>query len=96
MKYPIPSDMERFFVEKKIKNLSVDQPSSATSTTKVGGSFSRSRKSPLMEEYLDEIVKHSKLYQSLPFIETIYLCNSLTFNALHQNSDIDIFIVAQP
>ncbi|MDR3168628.1 MAG: hypothetical protein LBU27_02515 [Candidatus Peribacteria bacterium] len=89
MKYPIPRNVERFFVEKKIKGDSADQLPSRCS-------FSRSRKSPLMEEYLDEIAKHSKLYQSLPFVETMYLCNSLTFNTLHQDSDIDVFIVAQP
>ncbi|MDR0607901.1 MAG: hypothetical protein LBG52_06255 [Candidatus Peribacteria bacterium] len=85
MQYPVPSDMERFFVEKKMKR-----------GTPISSLFSWKHKSPLLDAYLEEIAKHSKLYQSLPFVETIYLCNSLTFNALHQESDIDLFIVAQP
>ncbi|MBQ7073605.1 hypothetical protein IJM86_00735 [bacterium] len=31
----------------------------------------------------------------MPFVEKIYLCNSLTFNSLNSDSDIDLFIVVQ-
>jgi len=41
------------------------------------------------------INKYSRLYKSVPFIQSIYLCNSITFNALHQDSDIDVFIVTK-
>jgi hypothetical protein len=49
-----------------------------------------------MDEYLAEIEKYATLYKSLPFVDEIYLCNSITFNALHQNSDIDLFIITRP
>jgi hypothetical protein len=49
-----------------------------------------------MDEYLTEIAKYTTLYKSLPFIKEIYLCNSITFNALHQDSDIDLFIITRP
>ena len=31
----------------------------------------------------------------MPFVKQIYLCNSISFNALHDTSDIDIYIIAQ-
>ncbi|MDR2416093.1 MAG: hypothetical protein LBD75_05860 [Candidatus Peribacteria bacterium] len=49
-----------------------------------------------MNDYLAEIEKYATLYKSLPFVEEIYLCNSITFNALHENSDIDLFIITRP
>ncbi|MDR0650197.1 MAG: hypothetical protein LBG59_02025 [Candidatus Peribacteria bacterium] len=49
-----------------------------------------------MDDYIAEIEKYATLYKSLPFVEEIYLCNSITFNALHQDSDIDLFIIARP
>lgn len=84
MQYPVPKDMESFLVEKK------------SWSTSSHSAFSRSTKPSLMTEYLEEIHRHAKLYQSLPFVSEIFLCNSLTFNALHKESDIDLFIIAQP
>ncbi|MFZ2150551.1 MAG: hypothetical protein WAZ12_04450 [Candidatus Absconditicoccaceae bacterium] len=82
MKYPIPTNMEYFFFEKKInKNL----------TNKSG--FSRNEKNKNMDEYINFINKYGKLYQSIPFIKEIYLCNSISFNALKKDSDIDLFII---
>ena len=49
-----------------------------------------------MSAYLDHILKYSRLYRSIPFVEQIYLCNSITFNALHEESDIDILIITKP
>ncbi len=48
-----------------------------------------------MDDFLAYITKYSRLYRSVPFIQSIYLCNSITFNALHEDSDIDIFIVTK-
>ena len=31
------------------------------------------------------------MYQSLPFVKEIFLCNSISFNALKRDSDIDLF-----
>jgi predicted nucleotidyltransferase len=49
-----------------------------------------------MDEYLNEIKRLKITFQSIPFVEEIYLCNSITFNALDENSDIDLFIIAEP
>ena len=49
-----------------------------------------------MEEYLQEIKRLKTTFQSIPFVEQIFLCNSITFNALDNNSDIDLFIISQP
>lgn len=39
--------------------------------------------------------KYWTLYRSLPFVETIYICNSISFNSCSENSDIDLFIVCK-
>lgn len=46
-----------------------------------------------MSDYLDIIKKYSRLFRSIPFVKHIYLCNSITFNALNPESDIDILII---
>lgn len=50
----------------------------------------------LLEEYRIYINRFDWLRRSLPFVEAIYLCNSITFNALKQGSDIDLLIVTRP
>jgi hypothetical protein len=52
--------------------------------------------SEIMSTYLDHIQSYARLYRSIPFVEQIYLCNSITFNALHEESDIDILIITKP
>ena len=49
-----------------------------------------------MNTYLEHIASYARLYRSVPFVEQIYLCNSITFNALHHESDIDILIISKP
>jgi hypothetical protein len=49
-----------------------------------------------MDEYLQEIKRLKTTFQSIPFVEQIFLCNSISFNALDKNSDIDLFIIAEP
>lgn len=58
--------------------------------------FSREKKSKYMDEYLAEIKRIKQVFQSIPFVHQIFLCNSITFNALEDNSDIDLFIITQP
>ncbi len=84
MNYPIPKNWEYFSTEKKEHINLVNE-----------NNFSWEIKNSLLEEYLNHIKKHQKLFQSLPWIKTIYLCNSITFNALHHWSDIDLFIVTK-
>lgn len=60
------------------------------------GSFSRTQKSERMEEYLNYLNQHKKLFPYLPFVQEIFLANSITFNALKAGSDIDLFIITDP
>jgi predicted nucleotidyltransferase len=86
MKYPVPTQRQYFvYGEKKIE--------SNTSFTLAWPS--RTDINPVVEEYVQYIKKRQRLLWSLPFIKTIYLCNSITFNHLTEQSDIDIFIVTQ-
>lgn len=57
--------------------------------------FSRENECTLMDEYRAYILSLQKLFSSLPFVRQIYLCNSITFNALHPWSDIDICIICR-
>lgn len=56
---------------------------------------SRNERSPLMQEYVAYINAYGRLYKSIPFVKAIYLANSITFNALKDQSDIDICIVVK-
>jgi len=85
MKYPIPTNYEFFLFWKKSKE----------KKEKKETQFSRDTKCELMDQYIDYINKFRNIYKNIPFIKEIYLCNSITFNALHPNSDIDIFIVTK-
>ena len=96
MNYPIPKNTELFFqysdteptnANKLLKNIFED---------KQENSFSRDQKSEYMDEYLKEIEKLKSTFQSIPFVQQIFLCNSISFNALDGNSDIDLFIIAEP
>lgn len=40
--------------------------------------------------------KVTKLISALPFVRSIAICNSLGFQMVHEDSDIDLFIVAAP
>lgn len=86
MHYPVPKNW-CFFVDEKKKKADLPE---------INSSFSRENKNEQMDEYLIEIEKHNKLYQSLPFVDQIFLCNSITFNALKKDSDIDLFIITRP
>jgi len=57
--------------------------------------YSWDKKNEYMVDFLKYINRFKRLYRSIPFIQSIYLCNSITFNALHKDSDIDIFIVTK-
>ena len=56
--------------------------------------FSRDQpKSERMCEYVAYIESLSWLRKSLPFVSHIYLANSITFNSLHEESDIDLLCI---
>jgi hypothetical protein len=86
MQYPVPFQKEFFAYEEVLDT--VKKPGEvALSWAKPGEG---------LEEYVAYINKLGWLWRSLPFVEAIYLANSLTFNALHTESDIDLFFVVSP
>lgn len=49
-----------------------------------------------MQVYVDLIKKRQWIRQYIPGVQSVYLANSITFNALRDNSNIDFFIVTWP
>ena len=97
MHYPVPTNADFYLqyseneLPPKLKN------SLKTDLNEINDhDFSREKKSKYMDEYLAEIKRIKPVLQSIPFVHQIFLCNSITFNALDDNSDIDLFIIAQP
>ena len=86
MKYPIPQQWRYFLCEKKQEE---------TASPERVEQFSRNKKNPYMDEFVGYINKYSRLFKSIPYIQSIYLCNSLTFNAIKSDSDIDLFIITK-
>lgn len=85
MKYPVPIQSDFFVLWKELKEKnSYDNQK-----------FSRKDKNPYLDSYIQKIEKYEKLYKSIPFISEIFLCNSISFNALKSDSDIDIFIITK-
>lgn len=94
MKYPVPKNTEVYFQYSESKLLN---PNKNLWIKKLeNNNFSWDKKSKYMDEYLNEIKRLKTTFQSIPFVEEIYLCNSITFNALDENSDIDLFIITEP
>lgn len=89
-KKPINFYLFKFLIEKK-ESSNIQLESNISNDNK----YSFDEKSDLMSEYVDFINKYGNLYKSIPFVKSIYLCNSITFNALNKESDIDIFIVSK-
>lgn len=48
-----------------------------------------------MQEYCRFVKRRQRIWKRIPFVDAVYLANSLTFNALHEDSDIDVFIVTR-
>lgn len=88
LKYPVPNNKE-FFIHQKKQNWPINDLQSDPNV------FSRDIKSDLMTEFITHIDKYHRLYKSIPWVRAIFLCNSITFNALHDNSDIDLFIISK-
>lgn len=88
MNYPVPHHSTLYSY---INEPSIWKPESYTRET----IFSRNKKCDLMDEYTDYINRWSRIFRYIPCIRQVYLCNSITFNALHQNSDIDICIISR-
>ena len=93
MNYPVPKRSEPYF---QYSDTNQKNKSIKNSKYEENNDFSRDKKSKYMDEYLEEIKRLKNTFKSIPFVEEIYLCNSITFNALNKDSDIDIFIITQP
>lgn len=96
MNYPIPKKAELFFQYSDTEAQKIDKTLKNPEEKYNDNSFSRDKKSKYMDEYIKEIKRLKNTFQSIPFIQQIFLCNSLSFNALDENSDIDLFIIAKP
>ena len=94
MNYPVPKNAELFFQYSDTERTSTKKL--LKEIEKQENSFSRDQKSKYMDEYIKEVKRLKSTFQSIPFVEQIFLCNSISFNALDENSDIDIFIIAEP
>ena len=57
--------------------------------------FSRTQKNPHLESFLQIIRQRQRIFRYIPFVETVFLANSLSFNACKENSDIDLFIITK-
>ena len=89
--YPIPKNSHYY----KYINTIPYHPNKEEKTnhTQEAKEFSRESPCDLLPSYIEYITRRWRLYRSLPFVRQIYLCNSITFNALHPNSDIDFYII---
>ena len=96
MKYPVPKNNELFFQYSKIEPTNANRMLKNICDDETVDWFSRDQKSEYMDEYLQEIKRLKSTFQSIPFVQQIFLCNSISFNALDKNSDIDLFIIAEP
>lgn len=85
MNYPIPKEEEFFYYEKATNNKKSPDKN-----------FSREIQNVFRQDYFSQIKKIQNLLKFIPFIEQVYLCNSMSFNALTEKSDIDLFIVSSP
>ena len=83
MWYNYPDDKKYFSINEEltenIKHKSIKEKKLISDTTK--------------QENI--INKYHFLYNKIPFIEHIYIANSLTFKSIHKNSDIDLFIITK-
>ena len=94
MNYPVPKNTELFFQYSDTERTSAKKLRKEIEEQE--NSFPRDQKSEYMDEYLKKRKRLKSTFQSIPFIEQIFLCNSISFNALDKNSDIDLFIIAEP
>lgn len=91
MHYPTPCESEKFqrwIDQQKYEKFDADHV--------YQWEYSRDNCSEQMQEYISWVNKRSRVFRWIPGIEAVYLCNSLTFNALHHNSDIDVCIITTP
>jgi hypothetical protein len=82
MTYPIPTPEEWFRYDQK-----------STKKYNKNKKASRPKINTITRKNIQHINKYTTLYQSLPFVTHIYVCNSTTFNATTKDSDIDLTFI---
>ena len=83
MWYPVPRNKNVFSYWLKLKAERSDSD------------FSWDKESEYLDEFLNYINKWWNLCKNFPFVKEIYLANSITFNSLTNDSDIDLFVVCE-
>jgi len=83
MWYNYPEDKDSFWLNEELLENIKYKP------------LTKKKLSSNVQDYEKIINKYSFLYKQIPFVENIYVCNSLTFRSVHENSDIDLFIVVK-
>jgi hypothetical protein len=48
-----------------------------------------------MQEYIEEVARYQWLWSWIPCVQSVFLSNSITFNALQESSNIDFFVVTR-
>jgi hypothetical protein len=92
MNYPTPKNSDIYtYINENISSNNIW----ISKTKEEEESFSWDKKCELMDEYIDYINEWSWIWKYIPCIRQVYLCNSITFNALHNNSDIDLCIITR-
>ncbi len=83
MWYNYPQDKKYFFINEELTENIKYKP------------LIKKQLSSDVKEYEKILNKYKFLYKQIPFVKNIYVCNSLSFRSINENSDIDLFIVVQ-
>lgn len=92
MNYPVPKQQDIYRYINEIK----ESEKKTIQMQSVQTQFSRDTENDLMKSYQLFLSERVNFLKHIPFISQIYLCNSITFNALHPWSDIDLCIITKP
>ncbi len=87
MWYPIPLRSE-FFAYQQTDQQAINRP--------LQSFWSRLQPpSETMQAYIALLTKRQWVWKYIPWVQSVYIANSLTFNAVHETSNIDFFIVTR-
>jgi len=81
MQYPIPNQEHYFYYKKK--------------SNKKKSNTQKEKYNPETQFRRNKINQYKRLRKNLPYIEHIYICDSLSFNAANKWSDIDLFFIVK-
>ncbi len=83
MNYPIPQPSHYFYYKQKQIN------------KKTINTYHKQPDTDAMNKKIAIIQKYDRLRKHLPYIKHIYLCDSISFQAAHPGSDIDLFFITK-